>query len=315
MTMPIKTFTAAAALALGLSLPAYAESDAFGPLVTPQELSGLQGESAPLILDIRDEEGYGAGHIADAVNAPYPLFRGPADNPGQVPDEDKLTETLRALGVTKEQPVVVVHQGSDETDFGAAARVYWTLKSSGVSHLAILNGGVEGWKAEGLDLSNDTVTPEPSDITVQFSDQWLADADEVQAVVEGRDQALLLDARPESFWNGEEMHPAAARPGTLPQSKYFSHSGWFSNGPAIVDADAAHKLAQSEGLDDAQEVVSFCNTGHWAATNWFALSELAGVENVKLYPESMVGWSNAGGAMENVPGPVRNLWNQVKSIF
>lgn len=51
------------------------------------------------------------------------------------------------------------------------------------------------------------------------------------------------------------------------------------------------------------------------ATNWFALSELAGIDNVKLYPESMAGWSNAGYDMANVPGPVRSLWNQVKSAF
>ena len=42
-------------------------------------------------------------------------------------------------------------------------------------------------------------------------------------------------------------------------------------------------------------LVSFCNTGHWASTNWFALSEIAGIPNVKLYPESMVGWSKRGG--------------------
>ena len=39
--------------------------------------------------------------------------------------------------------------------------------------------------------------------------------------------------------------------------------------------------------------VSFCNTGHWAATNWFVLSEIAGIEGVKLYPESMVGWTRS----------------------
>ena len=52
-------------------------------------------------------------------------------------------------------------------------------------------------------------------------------------------------------------------------------------------------------VDDGKELVSFCNTGHWAATNWFALSELAGVEGVKLYPESMVDWANSGGALIN----------------
>ena len=58
--------------------------------------------------------------------------------------------------------------------------------------------------------------------------------------------------------------------------------------------------------------MSFCNTGHWAATNWFALSELAGIENVKLYPESLVGWSHAGLPMANTPGLIDTLWNKIK---
>ena len=303
--------------ALVLALPAAAQ-EVFGPLITPQDLSAATTTAqAPLVLDIRagDDKGYGGGHVPGAVSAPYALFRGPAENPGQLPTEARLTEVLRSLGVTPDRPTVIVHQGSNETDFGAAARVYWTLKSSGVSQLAILNGGVNGWTAAGLPLSRDAVTPAPSDITVSFSDRWLATEADVLAVVEGRDEALLLDARPEAFWSGKTAHDAAARPGTLPQSKYFEHAGWFGGGPAIVDADAARRLAAEQGFTGEEQIVSFCNTGHWAATNWFALSELAGIENVKMYPESMVGWSNAGHAMANVPGLIENLWNQIRSVF
>jgi Rhodanese-related sulfurtransferase len=78
-----------------------------------------------------------------------------------------------------------------------------------------------------------------------------------------------------------------------------------------VDAEAARALAEREGFTREDALVSFCNTGHWAATNWFALSELAGIENVRLYPESMVGWSNAGGVMANVPGVLQNLGRQI----
>ena len=38
-------------------------------------------------------------------------------------------------------------------------------------------------------------------------------------------------------------------------------------------------------------VVTYCNTGHWAATDWFVLSEILGRPNVKLYAGSMVEWS------------------------
>ena len=312
----MKHLVASALTALIVALPAAAQ-DSFGPLITPQDLAAQASDAAPLVLDIRsgDDKGFGGGHIFGAVNAPYGLFRGPADNPGQLPTEDHLTEVLRSLGVTPDRPTVIVHQGSDETDFGAAARVYWTLKSSGVSQLAILNGGVNGWTAAGLPLSRDAVAPTPSDITVSFSDRWLATEADVLAVVEGRDDALLLDARPEAFWSGETAHASAARPGTLPQSKFFEHAGWFRSGPAIIDAEAARSLAADQGFTAQDQIVSFCNTGHWAATNWFALSELAGIENVKMYPESMVGWSNAGHDMANAPGLIQNLWNQIRSVF
>lgn len=319
----MKFLTLATALATALALTAPARAD-LGPLVTPAELAAALDGAAPLVVDIRAPRGpdgqaapgtFGAGHIAGAVNAPYGAFRGPEANPGAVPEAARLTEVLRGIGVTADRPVVIVYQGKDATDFGAAARVYWTLKSSGVSQLSILNGGIAAWTEAGLPLSTDAVAPVPSDFEVTFSDRWLATTEQVKAIVDGQDRALLLDARPEAFWAGDTAHPAAARPGTLPQSRFFEHSGWFGTGAAVVDAAAARDLATRQGLTGNEQLVSFCNTGHWAATNWFALSELAGVENVKLYPESMVGWSNAGYAMDNVPGAMRNLWNQVKGIF
>jgi thiosulfate/3-mercaptopyruvate sulfurtransferase len=308
------------ALFIGHAGLAAAEVD-LPPLLAPAELVEVIGSAGPLILDIRapgaadDPATYAGGHIAGAVSAPYPLFRGPAENPGQVPTDAALTDVLQSLGVTADRPTVIVHQGANDTDFGAAARVYWTLKSSGVSNLAILNGGVKAWSEAGLPLDRTPVTPERSTIEVTFSDEWRATEADVLAVVAGDAEATLLDARPESFWAGREAHAEAARPGTLPQSEFFTHSNWFNGGPVIVDAAAARALAQSAGYTDDTALISFCNTGHWAATNWFALSELAGIDNVRLYPESMVGWSNAGHEMANVPGPLRRVWQQITGVF
>jgi len=296
--------------------PAIAEQN-FGPLMTSADLIVAQSATDNLlVVDIRAAEGgYTDGHIEGSVNAPYGLFRGPAENPGQLPTEATLSGILSAIGATPDRPTVVVYQGKDITDFGAAARVYWTLKSSGISQIAILNGGINAWSADGKNLSTDVAPVQTSQFDVAFSGQWLATAGEVRAVLNGNDTALLLDARSESFWAGEQSHSAAARPGTLPQSQYFEHAGWFSGGPAIIDAKAARALAEVQGFTSVDQLISFCNTGHWAATNWFALSELASIDNVKLYPESLVGWSNKGYEMANVPGPVRNLWNQIKNVF
>jgi len=303
--------TVAFALLLAAQPLAAVAQSTLSPLLSPQDLATVIETEAPLILDIRGEGAYAEGHLEGAVNAPYALFRGPAENPGQLPTEAELTEILQSLGVTVDRPVVITYQGSSDTDFGSATRVYWTLKSSGVSTLAILNGGINAWAEAGLALDETPVAPARSDITVSFSDQWMASEADVLDVVEGRASATLVDARPESFWSGRDAHAAAARPGTLPQSEYFTYSNWFRTGATTVDAEAVRALAAEAGYTAEDNLISFCNTGHWASINWFALSELAGIENVRLYPESIVGWSNAGHVMANVPGPFRRVFDQI----
>lgn len=313
MIHSIRTTFTAAALAV-LPLAALAE---LGPLVEPAELRTALDDSAPVVLDIRGEGAYEEGHVSGALNAPYGLFRGPSDNPGELVSEAHLTEVLRGLGIEAGNSVVVVHQGSNQTDFGAAARVYWTLKSSGVSPLAILNGGINGWAEAGEKLAKGKApSVSPSEITVSFSDKWLATRADVQAIVNGEEQAELIDARPEAFWKGDTKHGAAAMPGTLPQSRYFTHDRWFGQDePARIKPELIRQLAAENGFEQGDKLVSFCNTGHWAATNWFALSEVAGIDGVRMYPESMVGWSNAGYEMANVPGLFRNMINKITGKY
>lgn len=114
---------------LTLSLTAIAAAaQEWNPLVTPQDVVGLMGKVD--LLDIRllrGDKGYAAGHINASVSAPYPLFRGPKENPGQRLLDGELSMLLRAKGLTKRKPVVIVYEGANPANFGAAARVYWTL--------------------------------------------------------------------------------------------------------------------------------------------------------------------------------------------
>lgn len=267
-------------------------------LVEPQDLNAMAGEVT--ILDIRAPNEFTEGHIQGALNAPYATWRGPKDNPGQVLDDARLTERLQSLGLTKESRVVVTNPGQDETQFGAAARVYWTLKSAGLTHIAILNGGLQAWTTAGLPLSTEVTTVSTSDETFALSDQWRITQHSVLDVVKGRADAQIVDARPKAFLQGKKKHKLAKSAGTLSDAANVAHSTWFKGGSnekgRISSAEDVLRLAREAGVEDGKSrpIASFCNTGHWAATNWFALSELAGIENVKLYPESMVGWTKSG---------------------
>jgi len=316
--MKIRPLASAAALGLAMFassavfVTSVAAAATFGPLVTPTELSARLAELDPIILDIRGEA-YADGHLAGAVSAPYGLFRGPQDNPGQLLDVGTLEERYEALGLELERPVVIVPEGKTDTDFGAAARVYWTLKSSGFTDLSILNGGIEAWRAAELPLESEAVTPSPTELDITFSEEWTADTEQVAAVTEGEIDALLLDARPDDFYQGRTSHPAATKPGTLPGAQSHAYTSFFEQGSAAISAiPDTSPLLESLGVEQGEQIVSFCNTGHWAATNWFALSEVAGLDNVKLYPGSMVEYSNAGLEMENTPGLVDNFLNKLR---
>ncbi len=280
------------------------------PLLTAQAVQASLASPQTVVLDIRDPKSYAAGHIAGALNAPYGSWRGPASNPGELPSIENLTKLVQRLGLTPDTHIIVTSSGKDDTDFGAAARVYWTLKVLGLQKLSILNGGLKAWQAAGYALDNQTVNVQTSSFVPTINQRMIATRDEVAAKVQAG-QAQLVDARPVAFFEGSTRHTAAKVPGTLKGAVNVEHSTWFEpNSSAVVSASEAKKLVASTSVNTDQDTVSFCNTGHWAATNWFVLSELVGQQNVKLYSGSMVDWTQADGAlpMDNVPNRFKQLY-------
>ncbi len=279
------------------------------PLLSPAELDAVRANPAVRILDVRDAKSYAANHIPGAISAPYGSFRGPAGNPGELPELGKLTTLVQSLGLSPATHAVVVSSGSDQTDFGSAARVYWTLKVLGLKELSILNGGFKAWEAAKLPQSNVGARAAPSDYKPVIDKSWVATRDEVRQAVQSN-SAQLIDARPTAFFEGETRHQAAKYPGTLKGAVNLEHSRWFEPGSArMVSGDAARALSASLPDRGQSDTVSFCNTGHWAATNWFALSEVAGQKNVRLYAGSMVDFTQNGDGelVANVPGRGKQL--------
>jgi thiosulfate/3-mercaptopyruvate sulfurtransferase len=279
------------------------------PLLSPAELQARLADPNVRVIDIRDPKSYAADHIPGAVNAPYGQWRGPAANPGELPALPKLTALVQSLGLTPAAHAVVVSSGDNATDFGSSARVYWTLKVLGLKELSVLNGGVKAWSGAKLPLSKEAAPVAASSYQPTLDGSLIATTQEVAQRVKSGD-SVLIDARPENFFNGETRAPAAAVPGTLPGAVNLRHDKWFAQGSSVfVPESQARQIAASSPIDPAKETVSFCNTGHWAATNWFAMSEVLGQKNVKLYPGSMTEWSKdpSGLPMSNVPSRVAQL--------
>lgn len=302
-----------ASLAFFLSLfLTSAQASSYQPLIEAEELSNaLKQQTALQIIDIRSPDEYAAGHIPQAISAPYGQWRGPANNPGQLADNQYFEQLLRQLGINNQDPILVYSSGADETDFGAAARVYWTLKYLGLTQLSVLNGGFQQWQRTQQSITSDSAQPQASQITVHNNPKIVIFKDELlEKITLQNDNYQLLDARPPVFYQGQAKAPTASTGGTIATAKNLPFGQWFNpNDTRIRPVAEIKALVREQTLDQAQETISFCNTGHWAATNWFVLSELAGIQDVRLYPASLAEWtqSKVGLPMENTPSRIEQI--------
>ncbi len=283
------------------------------PLLMPAELQTLlQEDPGVRLIDVREGPAYAMQHLPGAVSAPYGRWRLVDENLGLPPTPQELAELAQELGLTPETRVVLVYTGIDATDFGGAARAYWTLKSLGVRQLSILNGGLAAWKAAGLPVTDEVATAPHSSWQPRLDSQWLATRDEVLASLE-QPEVLRIDARPGPYFQGRIAHENARARGTLPGAVHADSEAFFELGSAeLMDAASLEDEAQAllGDLDADAPIIAFCNAGHWSATDWFVLSEVLGRPHVRMYPGSMIDWTRAPDPLPMIHEPDR--WDQLR---
>lgn len=270
------------------------------PLVDVDWLKDRIGQSDVIVLDVRsklagvDRKDYEKAHIPGALYSAYPgIWRTDRDGvTGVVPSVEKLEASLSELGVSEDKTVVIVPAGTTSLDFGAAARIYWTFKYLGHDKVSILDGGHAAWAAAGGALESGWVVPEGDLFEARLQEELNISTAEV-ANLSAAD-TVLLDARPVPQFRGKEKHPAAARFGRLPGAQNLVHDDFFDAARGRLKEPSALRAAVPADFNASTPIVSYCNTGHWAATNWFVLHEVLGYEKTRLYDESMVGWSLDG---------------------
>lgn len=305
-----------AVLGLALVLPARAGS--VTPLVSTGWLKQHLQDPDVFVLDVRSAidgggtEPYQKGHIPGAIHSDYDkagwrVMRGGV--PFMLPTLPELEKLIGELGVDEDSHVVVVPAGVHATDFGAAARTYWTLKVAGVARVSILDGGYAGWSGEGNAIESGPSKPSPKIFTASLNKSLLAEAGEVQTI-EQSGGATLIDARPASFFAGKERAPAAKAYGHIPGAVNIDSATFYDAATNRLKPQA--ELAAIAATLPGGPAVAYCNTGHWAATDWFVLSEILGRADVRLYYGSMVDWtSDASRPLAST----RTKWEDLKKTL
>lgn len=275
------------------------------PLVDVPWIKANGAGDGRVIVDLRHRRAYLGGHIPGAVNTDYGRdgwrvrVKGVA---GLFPPNDKslsnLTTVIGKLGIDNASHVVLVAPGYSAGDMGIATRLYWTFKVLGHDRVSVLDGGMAAYLNERVADNGTPLNPlQPGPVPTaarQFvphiRESMLIGRAEVEE--ELRRGTNIVDARPNAQYIGLNKSGQVRRAGTLPGAKSVPGEWLTDNGGGkFRPKSALAQLFEIGGAKPDQEMLTFCNTGHWATLTWFVASEILGNKNVKFYDGSLADWT------------------------
>lgn len=173
----------------------------------------------------------------------------------------------------------------DDSPLRTAARGWWLLRSSGAENVAILDGGLAKWRAEGRPLDAGEgrhLTASPN----ALSPPDLRDKASMRATAD-----QIVDARSPARFAGEEPEPRpGVVPGHIPGSKNLHYARLFESDGTWKDPAAIARAFADAGIDIDQPITATCGSGVTACSLIFGL-ELLG-RDAHLYGGSWTEWGS-----------------------
>jgi thiosulfate/3-mercaptopyruvate sulfurtransferase len=212
-----------------------------------------------------------------------------SDLPHMLPSPEKFASRVRKLGLGDGNRIVVY----DASGFGAA-RVWWTFRVFGHSDVAVLDGGLKKWLAEGRPTEDLPPMARERHFTARFNNLLVRDIDQLRANLGSR-REQILDARPRGRFEARDPEPRAGlRGGHIPGSCNLPSSDLVDGDTGtFLPADALRQRFTDAGIDLSRPIVTTCGSGVTAASLAFAL-HLIGVDNVAVYDGSWAEWGRPG---------------------
>lgn len=198
-----------------------------------------------------------------------------------LPDIEIFSQKLAELGIIKNKTFVVAY---DNSRFAFAARLWWLLRYLGHDKVALLDGGWDGWCADGYPVSREIPLAKPGNFIPQPHSDWLVDIETVKAARKD-DSVVIIDSRDSDRYLGIR-EPIDLIAGSIdsavnaPWKQVTNDSGYLQS--------LAKQRELWERYRSASQIIVYCGSGVTACVNLFSL-EIAGLHNAKLYAG---GWSD-----------------------
>lgn len=228
-----------------------------------------------------------SGHIPGARFLDLAGLHDPASAlPGKVPDGDRIARWLGQRGIGAQTRIILY----DDSQLRSAARAWLLLDLAGLANIAVLDGGLAKWKAEGRPLESGsamaTAVGRPP-TAVRVTD--IRDKAAMLANLESRAEQVV-DARDAGRFTGADEDSVHDLPGGhIPGARNLFFRDVLREDGTFRDPEELRALAERAGLDIDQPIVASCGSGVTASVILFAL-RLAGASQTALYDGSWSEW-------------------------
>lgn len=260
-------------------------------LVSTEWLAANLERPGVIVLHVtRDPSTYARGHIPGARLLTWDQFTTVRDGvPNELPPPEVLAERFSRLGIGDGTRVILY---GDPPGL-VAARAWFTLDYLGHGeHAALLDGGLEKWRAEGRPLSQQGPSPPaPGKLTVRLRSQAVETPARIRRLVEVPDpNVLLLDTRPPQEYRGEKPVGDPPRAGHIPGAVnlYWPDALTSREIPAFKPAAQLRQWFEASGARRGHRIVTYCGSGVQASLVYF-LARYLGYE-AALYDGSISEW-------------------------
>ena len=229
---------------------------------------------------------YAAGHIPGAMFFDIDAIADPNTTlPHMLPSALDFGKAVGAMGITNSDRVVVY----DGMGLQSAARVWWEFRAFRHYDVAVLNGGLPKWKAEGRPLETAAPKPERATFGAKLDTGAVRTVEQMLALVKAGSEQVL-DVRSKGRYDGTEADPRPGlRAGHMPGARNLVYTDILNADRTFKDAEAIKAALAAAGVDPGKPVVTSCGSGITACAMALGL-HLVGQDKWAVYDGSWTEW-------------------------